>query len=152
MRLSGQPCDKRRVDQRIEPALLAHDAADDVAEERRFGRQILRALDLAAEPMALELGEDLVQAGAGDVHLVERLHGGEPRRAAPVGLALVFGAPDGPSPIGVSRRLSRTRASAALAAPPPLSPSSGRARAPGLRLGIDGEDAVADRQLAAHAR
>jgi len=35
--------------------------------------------------MALELGEDVVDAGAADVHLIQRLHRGEPRRAAPVG-------------------------------------------------------------------
>ena len=81
---------QRLVDQRIELALLAHHAADDVAEERRLGRQILRALDLAAEPVALELGEDFVQAGAGEIHLVERLHRGEPRRAALVRLARVL--------------------------------------------------------------
>src|SRR5450631_4941735 len=73
---------QRLVDDRVELALLAHHAGHDVAEERGLRRQILRALDLAAEPVALEFGEDLVQAGAGEVHLVERLHGGEPRRAA----------------------------------------------------------------------
>ncbi len=78
---------QRRVDLRIEPALLAHHAADDVAKERGFRRPVLRALDLAAEPMALELGQDLVEPGAGEVHLIERLHGGKPRRAALVGLA-----------------------------------------------------------------
>ena len=81
---------QRLVDQRIELALLAHHAGDDVAEERRLGRQILRALDLAAEPVAFEFGEDLVEAGAGKVHLVERLHGGEPGRAALVRLARVL--------------------------------------------------------------
>ena len=78
---------QRGIDLRIEPALLAHDAADDVAKKGRFRRPVLRAFDLAAEPMALELGQNLVQAGAGEVHLVKRLHGGEPRRAALVGLA-----------------------------------------------------------------
>ena len=35
---------QRLVDQGIELALLAHHAGDDIAEERRLGRQILRAL------------------------------------------------------------------------------------------------------------
>ena len=77
------------VDQRIELALLAHHAADDVAEEGGLGRQVLLAFDLAADPVALELGQDLVQSGRCDVHLVQRLHGGKPCRAAPVGLALL---------------------------------------------------------------
>src|SRR5262249_52198509 len=118
------------VDQRVELALLAHDAADHVAEERRFGGQVLIALDLAADPMALELCHDVVHAGAGDVHLVERLNGGEARRAAPVRLALVPGcgfAGHGGQP-AARRRLSRTRASAARAASPPLSASSTLAR------------------------
>ena len=63
---------------------------DDVAEERGLGRKILRAVDFAAEPMPLELGQDVVQAGAGNVHLVERLHRGEPRGAALVGFAVVL--------------------------------------------------------------
>ena len=87
MRLSGQPRVKRSVDLRIEPGLLAHDAADNVAKEGNFRRPVLRAFDLAAEPMALELGQNLVQPGAGEVHLIERLHGGKPRRAAFVGFA-----------------------------------------------------------------
>ena len=82
---------ERRVDLRIERPLLAHDAGDDVAKERGLGRQILRALDLAAEPMAFELGQDLVDAGPGQIHLVERLHSGEPRRSALVGLTGLTG-------------------------------------------------------------
>ena len=56
MRLSGQRLRQRVVDQRVELALLAHHAADDVAEERGLGRQVLLALDLAADPVTLELG------------------------------------------------------------------------------------------------
>ena len=82
---------QRRVDLRVEACLFTHDAMDDVAEERRLGRLILRALDLAAEPMALELGHDLVEPGAGKIHLIERLHRGEPRRAAFIGLARFVG-------------------------------------------------------------
>ena len=54
MRLSGQPFCKRLVDHRIEPALLGDHAADDVAEERGLRRQVFVALDLAADPVALE--------------------------------------------------------------------------------------------------
>src|SRR5882757_7919663 len=120
------------IDQGIEFGLVAHHAGHDVAEERGFGRQILVALDLVAEPVAFELGEDVVDAGAADVHLVQRLHGGEPRRAAAVGFL-----------VGVlgrllvvchrqafaSRRLIRSIASAARAASPPLLSSLARARA-----------------------
>src|SRR5262249_19290522 len=122
---------ERLVDHRIEAALLAHHARDHVAEERRLGRQILRAFHLAADPVTLELGQNLVQAGAGDVHLIERLHGGEPCGAAPIGFALVppWRPVPGHAHPTVTRRLSRISASAARAASPPLSPCSGRARA-----------------------
>src|SRR6185436_4736143 len=86
------------------------------------------------EPVALELGKDVVDAGAADIHLVQRLHRGEPCRAAPVGLLV--------RPLGgnrflllchhqtrVSRRLMRSMASAARAASPPLLSSLARARA-----------------------
>src|SRR5262249_28281226 len=78
------------IDQRIEAALLPHHARNDVAKEGRLGGQILRTLDLATDPMALELGEDVVQARAGDVHLVERLHRRQPRGAAAAGPASVL--------------------------------------------------------------
>ena len=93
MRLSGQPCASAVSIKRIELALFAHDAADDIAEERGFRGQVLRALDLAADPMALEFGHDVVHAGAGDVHLVECLHRRQPRRAPTIGLALLVGLP-----------------------------------------------------------
>ena len=38
-------------------------------------------VDLAADPEGLELGQRVDDALAGDVHLVERLHGGEARAA-----------------------------------------------------------------------
>ena len=70
------------VDQRIDLELLAHHAIDEVAEEGGFGVGILAALDLLAEPMRLELGDHLVEVDAGHVHLIERLHGGEPGGAS----------------------------------------------------------------------
>ena len=116
---------------RIERALLAHHAADHVAEERGLGRQILLALDLAADPMAFEFGQDVVEPRAGDIHLIERLHGGEPRRAAPVGLARPSSLRSATSsaPALAASALEPTSASAARAASPPLSCSAGRARA-----------------------
>ncbi len=78
------------VDQWIEAALLAHHARHHVAEEGRLGRQILRTFDLTADPMALELGKNVVQPRAGDIHLVERLHRREPGRAAAIGFAFVL--------------------------------------------------------------
>ena len=86
IRFSGQPFDSASSISGSSLRLIAHHAGHDVAEERGLGRQIFVALDLAAEPVALELGEDVVDPGAADIHLVERLHRGEPRRAAPVGL------------------------------------------------------------------
>src|SRR4029079_3048423 len=77
---AGQPpaLGKLLVDQRIDLELLAHHAIDEVAEEGGFGVGILATLDLLAEPMRLELGNHLVEVNAGHVHLIERLHGGQP--------------------------------------------------------------------------
>ena len=89
MRLSGQPDCRASSISRIERALVVDDATDQLAKIGALGRQILLAFDFAADPMAFELRQDLVEAGAGDIHLIERLHGREPRRAAPVDLAHV---------------------------------------------------------------
>src|SRR5436190_22288370 len=79
--------------------------------------------------MSFEFGQDVIQAGAGNIHLVERLHGREPRRAALVCLALVpVGRAHRRLPLARSR-LMATMASAARAASPPLSASSTLARA-----------------------
>src|SRR6185369_10907583 len=123
----------RVIDQRIEPGLIAHHAGDDVAKEGGFRRQIFFALDLAAEPVAFELGEDVVDPRATDIHLIERLHRGEPRRTAAIGLLVE--ADRRPLPAlchdqaFASRRLIRNIASAARAASPPLLSSEARARA-----------------------
>ena len=79
---------QRAVDRRVERLLVAHDAGDNVAEEGGVGVAILVAVDLLAEPVGLELGDHLGQRRAAEVHLVERLHGGEPGRAALVGRPL----------------------------------------------------------------
>src|SRR5262249_15911619 len=80
--------------------------------------------------MALEFGEDVVERGSGDVHLIERLHRRQPRRAAAVRLAPGSGRGLGHRvvPGDAGRRLILTIASAARAASPPLLPSSVRAR------------------------
>ena len=120
-------------------------------EERLLGGQILRALDLAADPVAFELGEDFVQARAGEIHLVERLHGGKPRGAALVGLArlLVACGRVAGHHQPLRSRLSFAMTSAARAASAPLLPSSPPARALRLRFVLDGEDAVAERDARA---
>src|SRR5947199_9428124 len=82
--------------------------------------------------MAFELGKDIVDPGARDVHLVERLNGGKPRRAAPVGFPVSnfdnFFLAFGHHEAFANRRLIRSMASAARAASPPLSSSLARAR------------------------
>src|SRR4029079_5106542 len=123
---------ERIVDQGIELGLVADHAGYHVLEECGLRRQIFVALDLVTEPVAFELGEDVVDPGAGDVHLVQRLHRCEPRRATAVGFSVgtfrwllavchrqAF----------VSRRLIRNIASAARAASPPLFNSLARALA-----------------------
>src|SRR6185437_9411719 len=120
---------ERRVDHRVERPLLAHHAADNIAKVRRLSRHVLRALDLAAEPVAFEFGHDLVQAGTGQIHLIQRLYGGEPGGAALIGLARFFCLGAGGHQRVPRRRLSSMSASAARAASPPLSCSSMRARA-----------------------
>src|ERR1700716_523482 len=129
---------QRIVYQRIEFRLVAHHAGHNVAEECCLGRQVFVALDFASQPMTLELREDVVNPSAADIHLIERLHRREPRRAAPVGLfvhafsrflflLLVVLCHD---QVRVSRRLMRSMANAARAASPPLLSSLARARAP----------------------
>src|SRR5882757_4907403 len=128
---------QRIVDQRIEFRLVAHYAGHDVAEECRLRGQVFVALDLASEPMTLELSEDVVNPRAPDVHLIERLHGREPRRAAAVGLFVrtlsrflfVLVVVLCHDQVRVSRRLMRSMANAARAASPPLLSSLARARA-----------------------
>src|SRR5579871_6701257 len=124
---------QRFVDQRVELPLIAHHARHHVAEKRGLCRQVFVAFDLAAQPVAFEFGEDVVDAGARNIHLVKRLHGSEPRRAAPVGLLVgalcgLFPALDH-SQTFASRRLIRSIAIAARAASPPLLSSEARARA-----------------------
>src|SRR5580704_16761941 len=84
--------------------------------------------------MAFELGKDVVDPGAGNVHLIKRLHRGEPRGAAPVCLLVralrwFVRFALGHDQIRVTRRLIRSIASAARAASPPLLSSLARARA-----------------------
>src|SRR3974390_679065 len=122
---------QRLVDQRIELALLAHHAGNDVTEECPLGRQILSTLDFLANPVALEFGEDIIQARTGHVHLIKRLHGRQPRCAALIGLARIivpYWRAAGRH-LPASWRLSATMASAARAATAPLLRSSAAERA-----------------------
>src|SRR5579885_1061722 len=90
------------VDERVDPELLAHHTPDEIAEEAGFGLAILAALDLLAEAVRLELGDDLVQVDAGHVHLVERLDrgkaGGAPCACPLGGLAAPGHGPSAGSP------------------------------------------------------
>ena len=82
IRFSGQPSASAASILTVDRTLLAHHAAQDVAEERGLGRLERDALDLAADPVRLELGEARRSRPCPRLHLVERLHGGEPRAAA----------------------------------------------------------------------
>src|SRR4051812_14323138 len=79
--------------------------------------------------MAFKLGKDVVDPRARNVHLIQRLHGREPRRAAPVGFSVgrLLAVRHGQA--FSSRRFIRSIASAARAASPPLFNSLARARA-----------------------
>ena len=76
---AGQPpaFGQLRVDHRVDRQLLAHHALDQVAEEGGFDLGILAAVDLFAQAMGLELGDDLVEVDPGHVHLIEGLNRGE---------------------------------------------------------------------------
>jgi hypothetical protein len=65
---------------RVELALVADHAGDDLAEIGGVGLAVLLAIKLGAEAEGLELGEHVAEQRAGDVELVERLHGSKPRR------------------------------------------------------------------------
>src|SRR5262245_34878143 len=81
---------QRLIDHWIKLALFAHHARNDIAKERRLRGKILRTLNLATDPVALEFGEDFVKTRTGKVHLIKRLHGCKPGRTAPVRLARVL--------------------------------------------------------------
>ena len=103
-----------------------------------FGGGVGVPFDLPADPVRLELGQDVVEALVGDLHLVERLRGREAR-----GRALL-----GPSHRRASRRAKggepdrRPRRFAALVA------ALGIGALLGLRDRLGGEDAVAEREPA----
>ena len=87
-RASGQPAVSAASIAGSSVALVADHAGDDVAEEGRVGVAVLVAVDFLAEPVGLELGDHLGKRRAAEVHLVERLHGGEPGGTALVGRPL----------------------------------------------------------------
>src|SRR6476661_2822121 len=75
------------IDERIDAALLAHHALDDVTKKLRLCVAILAALDLLAQAVGFELGDNAVQIDGGHVHLIERLHGGKACRGARLGIS-----------------------------------------------------------------
>src|SRR5262245_9428471 len=118
------------IDQRIELALLAHDAGHHVAEESSFGRQVLCTLYFTPDPMTFELGQNLIQAASCKIHLIESLHRGKTRSTAFVCFArIVVSCSSGGHHRQTNVCLRATIVSAARAAAPPLSPSSTWARA-----------------------
>src|SRR5436305_1007579 len=70
--LQGPAALQRLVDHWIERALIVEHATHDASEECGLGGQVLRALDLAADPVAFEFRENLVQWRRRNVHLIER--------------------------------------------------------------------------------
>ncbi len=77
---------QRLVDGRVDLELALDHAGDDLAEEVGIGGQVFLALDLAAQHvMRAELAQRVLERLAADIHLVERLHGGQPRGTALVG-------------------------------------------------------------------
>jgi hypothetical protein len=70
------------LDGAVDLALLAHHAFDDVLQKGEIRLAALAVLEGFAHAPGAELRQHLGKIGAGDVHLVERLHGAEPRRGA----------------------------------------------------------------------
>jgi len=155
MRLSGQPPASTLSIKGIEAALLAHDARYHVAEERRLRRQILRGpSDLAGRSNGSRTPPRDVVQGRSRQYPSDRAPARRRAERAPrrFGLAL---RPSGAgsrattvNPAPRRRFEPHQRQRGAARASPPLSASSGRARAQAWGVGVDGEDAVADR----HAR
>ena len=86
---------ERLVEPAVDRRLFAQHARDDVAEEGELRRIVGVALDLLPDPVRLEFRQDVVQPLLGDLHLVERLGGGEARGGAQVGLLSFIGPPPG---------------------------------------------------------
>ena len=150
MRVQRPARRQRAVDRGIERALVAHDAGDDVAEERGVGVAVLLAVDLLAEAVATRTRPAPRAASP------RRCPSGRapaPRQAAP----RRAGWPAAPaSLLGLSRgvmpiRDRASRGARSWPAPPrppprPCSRSPTRARAQAWSSILHGEDAVADGQ------
>ena len=102
-----------------------------------FGRLVLLALDFLADPAGFEFVEDFAQALAGDFHLIQGLGGGEPRGGTVFGGHQRFSA----------CCLRRYMVNAARAASPPLSQPRAVGALHRLRLGLDRQYAIAERNL-----
>src|SRR5690606_3936682 len=119
----------RLANDRIDGLLVLNHAGKDGAEPLRIGLAIKRAVHLLAKAEGLVFGRGFQQAGAGDIHLVERLHGSQARGAALVGRAgRSAGSPGIAHAPPPSLSFRAIMVSAARAATPPLSPSLLRAR------------------------
>ena len=70
---------------RVKRALVFNDARNNCAKPCRIRRPVLLAVNLVTEAMGFIFGHDFQNAGAADIHLVERLNGGQSRCAALVG-------------------------------------------------------------------
>ena len=106
-------------------------------------------LGVIAEPVVLELLDHRGKVGLGQVHLVERLHGGEPGLAAREGrapaCASAFAGRAHSRSSSTKTRSSAISARQARTASAPLPSRPPRARAKRLGLGVDGQDGVAER-------
>jgi hypothetical protein len=95
---------------------------------RRLGRAALALLERIARGTGGELGENLTDIGAGEIHLIESLNGAQARCGARH-WRLAAGSRQDLRCLFLMDRAKRIMASAVSAAPPPLSISVTRARA-----------------------
>src|SRR5690606_39752049 len=118
----------RLANDRIAGLLDHTHAGKEGAQPLRIGLAIKRAVHLLAKAEGLVFGRGFQQAGAGDIHLVERLHGRQARGAALVGRAgRSAGSPGIAHAPPPSLSFSAIMVSAARAAKPPWAPSFLRA-------------------------
>src|SRR3569832_2467506 len=103
----------------IDLFLVLRHAAHEACEELGIGFAGGAGLRLAAEAVFDEFAHDLLGVDARQLHLIERLHGGKPRRAARLAVA---------HRLMPNRARASTSARQARAATPPLSPPSRAAR------------------------
>src|SRR5262249_29948697 len=116
------------IDGRIDDRLLADHPIDDFLEELVVGLPALAFIERLARGASRKLREHFADIGAGDIHLIKRLHSAKPGCRAGDGTGTAVRSHRCLSLLAIRRR-KRTIANAASAAPPPLSISLTRARA-----------------------